>query len=316
MNNYCIFPIEDNHIWDMYKKQIKAFWTVEELDFSKDYNDFIELDDNKQHSIKSILSFFANSDGLVNFNIQRNFMNDFNKETTYTYVFQMFIEQIHNECYSLMIETLIRNEDEKRKLFDSINNSQIINEISNWGLRYSNDNQIYTLSHKILVFVCFESIMFSGAFAFIYWLKKMCSNGKLFMPGLIKSNEFISRDEGMHVDFGIEIFKRQNIKDDLPNFIITGIILECVALTQSFNRDVLKVKEAGMNEELMNKYTEYMADRLFVSINLPKFYKTSNPFTFMDTIGMPQKTNFHESRPTEYQRASSNTSEFKIEEDF
>lgn len=313
MNNFSIFPIVNNDIWKIYKNQVKAFWTTEEVDFSKDYNEFEKLDEDKQHSIKMILSFFSNSDGLVNYNIQKNFLNDFNKEITYTYVYQMFIEQVHNECYSLMIETLVKNEEEKNKLFDSINNCQIIKEISSWGLRYSN-NDVYTLSHKLLVFICFEGIMFSGAFAFIYWLKHVCPNS--FMPGLIKSNEFISRDEGLHTNFGIEIFKRQNLIDNLPNYQKTEIILECVDLTQRFNKEVLRVKQSGMNEKLMNEYTEYVADRIFVEIGLVKYFKANNPFTFMNTIGSYAKTNFHESRPSEYQRAPKEESELVMNDDF
>ena len=316
MNNFSIFPIKNNNIWSLYKKQIQAFWTIEEIDFSADYQDFIKLDEDKKHAIKMILAFFANSDGLVIFNIQKNFLNDFDKETTYLYTYQMFIEQIHNECYSLMIETLIKDDDEKNNLFDSINNNEIIKEISQWGLSYTNDN-IYNLSHKLLVFICFEGIMFSGAFALIYWLKNVCGNGKLFMSGLIKSNEFISRDEGMHVDFGVEVFNSRNLIDDIPNFIKTQIILECVTLTKKFNKEVLKVKQTGMNEDLMNKYTEYVADRIFVNLGLSKFFKVSNPFSFMNSIGMPQKTNFHESRPTEYQRAGGVNSEvITITDDF
>lgn len=311
---FSIFPINDYEIWSIYKKQIKAFWTVEEIDFSQDYKDFITLDDDKKHSIKMILSFFANSDGLVNFNIQKNFLKDFEKEITYTYIYQMFIEQIHNECYSLMIENIIKDKEEKYKLFDSINNSDIIREITNWGIKYSYGD--YTLSEKILVFICIEGIMFSGAFAFIFWIKKFCSGGKLFMSGLMKSNEFISRDEGMHTDFGIEVFKKQNIKDNISHSKITDIILECVKLTHKFNKELIKVKQSGMNDLLMNQYIEYIADRIFVSIGLPKHYKTSNPFNFMDTIGMPQKTNFHESRPTEYQRAELKESALSPSEDF
>jgi len=232
-------------------------------------------------------------------------MNDFDKEITFTYVYQMFVEQIHNECYSLMIDTLIRDDDEKYKLFDSINNNEIIKKISDWGLSYSN-SEFNTLSEKLLVFICFEGVMFSGAFAIIFWIKKMCSGGKIFMNGLVKSNEFISRDEGMHVDFGVEVFKRQNQIDKLPNFIKTRIILECVALTQEFNKEVLRVKHIGMNEELMNQYTKYVADRVFVYVGMSKYFNVENPFTFMNTIGMLQKTNFHESRITEYQRALPN----------
>lgn len=312
---FSLYPILNNNIWELYKKQIKSFWTVEEIDFSQDYRDFITLDKDKQHSIKMILAFFANSDGLVNYNIQQNLMNDFDNETTYTYIFQMFMEQIHNECYSLMIENLIRDNDEKNKLLDSIHNVEIIKEISQWGLDYSKGKHI-SLAEKILVFVCFEGIMFSGAFAFIYWIKNHCGNGKNILPGLVKSNEFISRDEGMHVEFGIEIFKKQNIINNIPKYVITQIILECVSLTHRFNKEVLLIKQTGMNEELMNKYTEYVADRIFVSLGMSKYFKASNPLVFMETIGMPQKTNFHESRPTEYQRAEIKSSQIDILDDF
>lgn len=315
MSKFSILPIQDPLIFNMYKKQISSFWTVEEIDFSQDYKDFLTLDTHKQYSIKMILAFFSNSDGLVNFNIQNNFLKDFTKEVNYTYVFQMFMEQIHNECYSMMIETLIKDPLEKDILFNSISHIDIIKEISQWGLYYSNE-AIYSLSEKILTFICFEGIMFSGAFAFIYWLKSYCSGGRIFMNGLIKSNEFISRDEGQHVEFGIEVFKRQNLIDNIPNYIITRIILECVSLTKKFNSNVLSINQTGMNEILMNCYTEYITDRIFVNLGLAKHYKTTNPFAFMDTIGMVQKTNFHEGRPTEYQRANIADTILYIDDEF
>jgi len=292
---------------------MNSFWTSEEIDFSQDYNDFLTLPFDIQFSIKMILAFFSNSDGLVNFNIQKNFMG-MSKEINFTYVYQMFIEQIHNETYSLMIETLVKNQDEKNELFNSVSTIPVIKDISNWGLEYTSDE--YPTSIKLLVFICFEGIMFSGAFAFIYWIKKHYSNGRMFMSGLIKSNEFISRDEGQHVEFGLEVFKQQNIIDDLPNYIKTRIIFEAVYHTKEFNKSVLKIRFNGMNEKLMNQYTEYMADRIFVSIGMDKYYKVDNPFTFMDTIGMMQKTNFHESRPTEYQRANIADHIFYIDDEF
>lgn len=315
MDSYSIFPLKDLDIWAIYKKQIKAFWTVEELDFSGDLKDFLTLDEEKQHAIKMILAFFSNSDGLVNFNIQNNFLTEFDKETTFTYVYQMFMEQIHNECYSVMIDSLIKDKDEKNILFDSIKNFKTIKDISEWGYNYSKSG-IYPLSQKILVFICFEGIMFSGAFAFLFWLKSI-NSGKLFMSGLMKSNEFISRDEGMHTDFGILMFNKIRQNDFIPNYMITQTILECVSLTHEFNKEVLRIKHTGMNEKLMNDYTEYMADRIFVSIGLPKFFNATNPFPFMNAIGMPQKTNFHDSRPTEYQRADNvDLSNFELTDDF
>ncbi len=213
----------------------------------------------------------------------------------------MFMEQIHNETYSIMIETLIRDTEEKNQLFNSIQNIPIIKKISEWGLEYSKGD--YSLCEKLLVFICFEGIMFSGAFAVIFWLKKFSSKGQTFMNGLIKSNEFISRDEGMHLEFGVKIFLRQMAKDILPFDKIEKIIIEAVNLTKEFNNDFIKSDMIGLSNNTMNQYTEYMTDRIYVMLGYEKYYKVENPFTFMDTIGMMQKTNFHESIPTEYQKA-------------
>jgi len=314
MNKFCIFPIEDREVWNLYKKQIGAFWTPEELDFSQDYKHFSDLSDNVQHIIKMILIFFSNTDGLINYNISKNFM-EMSKEITYTYIFQMFMEQIHNETYSLMIETLIKDNVEKDKIFNSLYNYDIIKKMNEWGLKYSNGD--YTLSHKVLAFLCFEGIMFSGAFSVIFWLKRFCSNNICgFMNGLIKSNEFISRDEGMHMEFGILIFNRLNNRDRLTNEEISKVILESVELTKMFNTEVLLSREIGLNLESLNKYSEYIADRIFVSLGLKKYFKAENPFEFMSTIGMVQKTNFHESRPTEYQRATKSEGVIDMNVDF
>jgi ribonucleoside-diphosphate reductase beta chain len=314
MSNFCIFPINDKEVWTIYKKQFSLFWTVEEIDFSHDYRHFKDLSDNIQHIIKMILMFFSNTDGLINYNISKNFL-EMDKEIVFNYVFQMLMEQIHNETYSLMIDTLIHNEQEKNDIFDSLNKFDIIKDINNWGLKYSNGN--YSLSHKILAFLCFEGIMFSGAFSLIFWLKKYCSNNiPQFMNGLIKSNEFISRDEGIHMEFGIVIFNRLNKTENIPTQDIKDIILECVELTKRFNKEILLQKEIGLNVNMLNNYTEYMTDRILVSIGLEKQFKVNNPFDFMNTIGMVQKTNFHESRPTEYQKVLYSNSGINITDDF
>jgi ribonucleotide reductase beta subunit family protein with ferritin-like domain len=312
---FSLYPIKNNKIWQLYKNQINSFWTPEEIDFSKDYDDFKQLTNEQQHIIKMILAFFSNSDGLVNFNIKNNFLNYFDDEITYTYVFQMFMEQIHNETYSLMIETLIKDDYEKNMLFESLTKIPIINKISNWGLNYTNSNKI--LQAKILVYICFEGIMFSGAFAIIFWLKFVVCKGKL--SGFVKANEFISRDENMHVSFGLEVYEEIKKKVD-PIFTLTfkeisGIIIEAVNLTNEFNNEVLRVSEVGMNNKLMKQYTEYVADRIIVQLGYNKLYGSKNPFSFMDTIGMVQKTNFHESRPTEYRKADK-VEEFKQLDDF
>jgi ribonucleoside-diphosphate reductase beta chain len=312
-NRFCIFPILDMDIWKLYKKQVQSLWFPDEIDFSDDYKGYMTLDDDHKHSLKMILAFFANSDGLVNFNIQHNLLTEFSEEIKYAYVFQMFMEQIHNETYSLMIETLIRDDDEKNILFNSIEHVPIINKISEWGINYSIGN--FSLSEKLLVFICFEGIMFSGAFAVIFWLKKFSTKGKTFMNGLIKSNEFISRDEGMHLEFGVKIFLRQMINDKLTFENIEKIILEAVEMTKDFNNDFIKSNMVGLSQNSMNQYTEYMTDRIFVMLNYEKKYKVENPFTFMNTIGMMQKTNFHESIPTEYQK-SGGTKRVEFSDDF
>lgn len=304
MSKFSLFPIKKYNFWKLYKKQQGALWTAEEIDFSKDYDGFINLDEDQQYTLKIILAFFANSDGLVNYNIKNNFLNNFSDEITYTYIFQMYMENVHNETYSLMIESLIKDDKEKEDLFNSLSTNEIIKEISEWGLNYSNND--YSLSEKILVFICFEGIMFSGAFAIIFWLKKFCTGNKI-LPGLLKSNELISRDEGMHVEFGIELMKEQLSRDNINDTALKVIILECVELTKKFNKEILKTRQIGMNEELMNQYTEYVSDRIFVELNMTKQYHATNPFGFMNTIGMMQKTNFHDSRPTEYQRAPKST---------
>jgi ribonucleoside-diphosphate reductase subunit M2 len=301
---FCLFPIQNYEIWNLYKKQIKAFWTVEEVDFSNDFNDFETLDEHKQHTIKMILAFFSNTDGLVNYNIKSNFLFDFDNEIVFTYVYQMFMEQIHNECYSLMIETLIKDDVERNDIFNSLTTIPIISRMSEFGLKYSNDFSI-SLSLKVLVFICFEGIMFSGAFALIYWIKSLF-NGKNFMKGFIMSNEFIARDESMHVEFGVKVFEITNRVDCLSEDVIRDVIFECVELTQCFNEEVLRVRETGMNVDLMDEYTEYVADRVFVDIGLNKHYNVDNPFTFMESIGMMRKTNFHESRVSEYKTAICN----------
>ncbi len=314
-SRFCLYPIVYTGLWNLYKKQQSAFWKAEEIDFSQDYKDWETLDSNEKHVIKMILAFFANTDGIVNLNISSRLLNQITiNEAKVTYNFQMMMENVHSETYTLMLDNLIKDKDEKEHLFNSITTIPSIKKISDWALKWIDSDT--NIASRIVAFACVEGIMFSGAFATIFWLKKYKGSGKLFMNGLIKSNEFISRDEGMHAEFACELYKLIINKPSKSE--ITKIITESVDIASEFVNDSIQCKLIGLNSELMNQYIKYVADRLFVSLGYDKFYKVTNPFTFMDTIGMVQKTNFHEQRVTEYQSAyNSNTSrEFVSSDDF
>lgn len=313
---FTLFPIKYPDIWNEYKKQEKSFWTSEEIDFSQDYKHFIKLDLDKQHVIKMILAFFASMDGIVNFNIDENLLKKITiNEAITTYRFQASMESIHNECYSLMIDNLIKDNQEKNYLFDSIKTIPSIKKIADWALKWIESDT--SIPHKIIAFACIEGILFSGAFCIIYWFKKYEGGGENFMPGLIKSNELISRDEGLHCDFACELYK--HIINKLPENQVHQIVRECVEIAKNFNENTIKTKLIGINSDKLNKYTEYIADRLVVSLGYSKIYKIHNcPAEWMNTIGMVQKTNFHESRPTEYKSAHieiATESKFKILDD-
>lgn len=309
---FTLFPIEYHGLWEQYKKQEMAFWKAEEIDFSQDFKDFESLDQDKKYVIKMILAFFASMDGIVNFNIDENLLSKITiNEAITTYRFQGMMEQIHNECYSLMIDNLIKDPKEKAHLFNSIKTIPSIKKIADWAINWIHLDT--TIAHKLVAFACIEAILFSGAFAIIFWLKSYEGSGKIFMPGLVKSNELISRDEGLHADFACELYKLLNNK--LSEKEINQIISESVGVAKNFNNESIKCKLIGLNSNLMNQYIEYIADRLAVSLGYSKIYKSSNPFAFIETIGMPQKTNFHESRATEYKSAHieyATESNFKI----
>jgi ribonucleotide reductase beta subunit family protein with ferritin-like domain len=308
---FTLFPINYQDLWNHYKKQEKSFWTTEEIDFSQDYKHFENLSDEKKYVIKMILGFFANMDGIVNFNIDENLLKKITiNEAIINYRFQSVMEDIHNECYSLMIDNLIKDSEEKKYLLNSIKTVPTIKDIADWSIKWIKSN--LSISHKIIAFACIEGILFSGAFCIIYWFKKYEGNGDSFMPGLIKSNELISRDEGLHCEFACELYK--HIENKLSEKEVHQIISESVEIAKKFNEETIKSKLIGINSDKLNKYTEYIADRLSVSLGYSKLYKiTSCPTEWMQTIGMVQKTNFHESRPTEYKSAHLEiNSKFKI----
>jgi ribonucleotide reductase beta subunit family protein with ferritin-like domain len=297
---FTLFPITYPTLWDLYKKQLASFWKAEEVDFSKDREDFDTLSENEQHYIKRILGFFAASDGIVNFNLGTRFLNELvPMEASVCYTYQMMMENIHSESYSIMLDNLVKHSDERMTLFNSIKTVESIKTISDWAFKWIESDLPF--SYRVIAFCVVEGVFFSGAFASIFWLKRFKSNGRLFLSGLIKSNEFISRDEGQHVQFGVEIYKL--LKNKLSTKQVYRIIEEGVEISRKFYSDALPVRLLGINEESMMDYIMYVSDRLLVELGYEKKYNKQNPFPFMETIGMQSKTNFFESRPTEYQSA-------------
>jgi ribonucleoside-diphosphate reductase beta chain len=299
-SQFTTYPIKYKGLWDLYQQQLSSFWKPQEIDFSKDYEDFIEMNNDEQHYIKRVLAFFAASDGIVNFNLSKRFLQEIKIQEAITcYTFQMMMENIHSESYSIMLDNLIKDSEEKTHLFHSIKTVESVKRLSDWAMRWIESD--LSFAHRVVAFAVVEGIFFSGAFASIFWLKRYKSNGRLFLQGLIKSNEFIARDEGMHVQFACEIYKLLQTK--LPNEAVIDIISDGVIVAKEFMDDALPIRLLGMNSDNMGEYIEYVADRLFVELGYQKYYKTKNPFVFMETIGMADKTNFFESRPTQYQSA-------------
>ena len=297
---FHLYPITYPTIWNEYKKQLSSFWKAEEIDLSQDFNDWNKLDPDKKHVIKMILAFFANTDGIVNLNISSKFMNEITiNEAKIAYTFQMAMENIHQEVYTNLLDNLIKDNEEKEYLFDAIKTIPSIKKMTDWIFKWIESE--VSIGIRIIAFACVEGIFFSSAFATIFWLKKYEGSGQLFMPGLMKSNEFISRDEGLHCNFACELFKLVVNKPPFPT--VKRLINDSVEIAKNFNNESIKTKLIGLNSDLMNQYIEFVADRLIVSLGYEKIYRATNPFSFMDTIGMLQKTNFHESRPTEYQSA-------------
>ncbi len=313
---YTIYPIQYKTIWDSYQRQLASFWKAQEIDFSKDYDDFLELNEGEQHFVKHILAFFAASDGIVNFNISERFLKDVQiMEATVAYTFQMAMESIHGETYSLMLDNIVRDQAEKARLFNAIETMPSVKLMSDWAFKWIDDHES-SFAQRLIAFAVIEGVFFSGAFAAIFWLKKYKSGGRLFMQGLVKSNEFIARDEGMHTDFACQLYRL--LQHKLPRDRVVAIVTEGVDIAQTFMNDALPVRLIGMSGESMTTYLQYVADRLLSALGYTKIYNVQNPFPFMETIGMLQKTNFFESRPTEYQSAhvlAANKS-FDIVEDF
>jgi len=293
---YVMFPIEYPDIWSMYKKAVASFWTVEEVDLSKDMDDWEKLKSNEQHFIKHVLAFFAASDGIVNENLVERFGQEVQiPEARSFYGFQIAIENIHSEMYSLLIDTYIRDPAERDYLFNALENMPAVRKKADWALNWIASDKA-TYGERIIAFASVEGIFFSGSFAAIFWLKK-----RGVMPGLTFSNELISRDEGLHTDFACLMFKHLVHKPDEER--VKQIVTDAVKIEQEFLTDALPVDLIGMNSRLMREYIEFVADRLLVELGCEKIWNRENPFPFMDMINMEGKTNFFEKRVGEYQKA-------------
>lgn len=281
----------------MYKKAEASFWTAEEIDLSKDLHDWNnKLNDDEKFFISHVLAFFAASDGIVNENLVERFSGEVQApEARCFYGFQIMMENIHSETYSLLIDTYIKDQKQRQYLFDAIETIPCIKKKADWALRWISDEKS-TFAQRLVAFAAVEGIFFSGSFASIFWLKK-----RGLMPGLTFSNELISRDEGLHTDFACLLFK--HIVKKPSKEVITGIITEAVAIEQEFLTEALPCALLGMNAKLMRQYIEFVADRLLVELGCEKVYKSTNPFDFMESISLAGKTNFFEKRVSDYQKA-------------
>merc|ERR1712111_151789 len=304
---FVILPINYDDIWKMYKKAMASFWTAEEIDLASDMKDWENLKDDEKHFIKHVLAFFAASDGIVNENLVERFMQEVQvPEARCFYGFQIAMENIHSETYSLLIDTYIKDPAERHQLFNAIETVPAVQKKAKWALNWINaDNATY--AERVIAFAAVEGIFFSGSFAAIFWLKK-----RGVMPGLTFSNELISRDEGLHCDFACLMFRHLVDKPEPER--ITQIIKDAVVIEQEFLTEALPVRLIGMNCDLMVQYIKFVADRLLLELGCDKFYKETNPFDFMENISLEGKTNFFEKKVGEYQKAASVMKGNSIEE--
>tara|TARA_Y100000389_G_scaffold36102_1_gene30686 strand:+ start:15450 stop:16412 length:963 start_codon:yes stop_codon:yes gene_type:complete len=292
-SRYVMFPIEDHDIWKMYKTQMDCFWRAEEIDLSKDLSSWKTLTNDEQYFIKMILAFFAASDGIVLENLGMRFMGEVQlSEARAFYGFQIAMENIHSEVYSLLIDTYVKNKQEKSKLFKAIGEFPCIKKKADWAVKWINDKRS-SFATRLVAFACVEGIFFSGAFCSIYWLKK---RGK--MPGLTFSNELISRDEALHTEFAVLLYKK--LLKQLPKKKIVEIISEAVEIETEFICEALPCRLISMNSKLMTQYIQFCADRLSLQLGYDKIYNVSCPFDFMEQISIEGKTNFFEKRVGEY----------------
>ncbi len=310
---FVLFPIQHDDIWAEYKKSEACIWTAEEIDLTEDLVDWnTKLTDDEKHFIKHVLAFFAASDGIVNENLAENFVKEVQyTEAKFFYGFQIMMENIHSETYSLLIDTYVKDAKEREYLFNAIETFPPVKKKAEWALRWIDNG---SFAERLIAFAAVEGIFFSGSFCAIFWLKK-----RGLMPGLSFSNELISRDEGMHCDFACLLYN-DHIINKLPNGTITKIITEAVDMEKEFVRDSIPVALIGMNADLMCQYIEFVADRLLEALRQDKVYQAENPFPWMDLISLEGKTNFFEKRVGDYQKsgvmADRENQVFSLDEDF
>lgn len=310
-DRFVILPINYPQIWEQYKKHEASFWTAEEIDLSGDMKDWESLNDGERHFISHVLAFFAASDGIVNENLAVNFMSEVQlPEARCFYGFQIMMENIHSETYALLIDTYIKDSQEKNRLFHAIDTVPAVTKKAEWALRWIENG---TFAERLVAFAAVEGIFFSGSFCSIFWLKK-----RGLMPGLTFSNELISRDEGLHCEFACLLYSM--LQNKLSEEQVHGIISNAVEIEKEFITEALPVALIGMNATLMQQYIEFVADRWLVALGYSKIYNAANPFDFMEMISLQGKTNFFEKRVGDYQKSgvmnSSEANAFSLDEDF
>ncbi|HOY12991.1 MAG TPA: ribonucleotide-diphosphate reductase subunit beta [Saprospiraceae bacterium] len=310
---FVIFPIQHDDIWKFYKNSEACIWTAEEIDLGQDLTDWEnKLNDEEKHFIKHVLAFFAASDGIVNENLAENMVREVQyTEAKFFYGFQIMMENIHSETYSLLIDTYIKDNKEKDYLLNAIDTIPCVRKKADWALKWIDKG---SFQERLIAFAAVEGIFFSGSFCSIFWLKK-----RGLMPGLTFSNELISRDEGMHCDFACLLYQ-DHIVNKLPQSTVQELISEAVEIEKEFVTDALPVKLIGMNADMMCQYIEFVADRLLSSLGNPKLYNVENPFPWMEMISIQGKTNFFEKRVADYQKAGVNSDKesqvFSLDADF
>jgi len=311
---FVLFPIKYDSIWQMYKKHEASFWTAEEIDLSGDLKDWAKLNKNEQHFIKMVLAFFAASDGIVLENLAERFLKEVQiPEVRCFYGFQIAMENVHSETYSLLLYTYIRDATEKARLFNAIDTVPVIQQKAEWALKWIK-SPTAAFAERLVAFAAIEGIFFSGSFCSIFWLKK-----RALMPGLTFSNELISRDEGLHCDFACLLYTA-HLKKKLSQERVEEIIRDAVKIEKGFVCDAIPVALIGMNADMMTQYIEFVADRLLVALGYKKIFNAVNPFDWMEMISLQGKTNFFEKRVGEYQKSgvmsTKEEASFTLEADF